>query len=106
MTAITKRALLATLAMLALAPAASAQCAPDAELAAGRAVGEAYLAAHPGADAASIAAELAPNGLCEETIAGLRARIQADFRDGRLFAFRGWRLSRTEAQLFALLAAG
>ncbi len=90
---------LAALTALAATPAL-AQSAPD--FSAGRAIGQAYLAAHP-TDIAVLRRELLPNGFSESAARDLGARVRADFAAGRVFVHRGWRLSATEAQLFALL---
>lgn len=100
-----KRDVLLALAALGagMALPASAQTgAPD--LAGGRAIGQAYLAANPDADLAALRNDLLPNGFVPEAGARLRARAAADFRAGRVFIFKGWRISETEARLFALLA--
>lgn len=98
-----RRDILVALAAVAGAAAtpAFAQTAPD--LAAGRAVGAAYLAAHPEADLARLRNDLLPDGFTPEAGARLSARARADFGGGRTFIFKGWRLSQAEAQLFALL---
>ncbi|QGZ93328.1 hypothetical protein [Terricaulis silvestris] len=102
-----KRELLLALAALgagAMLPAAAQQAgAPD--LSAGRAIGDAYRAANAGEDWGAIRAELAPSGLDAAAIARLRSLAAADFSAGRVFVHEGWRLSRTEGRLFALLAA-
>jgi hypothetical protein len=102
---LSKRDLLLALAALGASAAlpAAAQTAPD--LSAGRAIGDAYRAANPSEDWAAVRAELAPNGLDAAAIARLRGFAAADFGAGRVFIHEGWRLSRTEARLFALLAA-
>jgi hypothetical protein len=92
---------LAALAAGAALPAAAQTTAPD--LAAGRAVGAAYLAAHRQTNLSHLRNELLPNEFSAEGAARLRARAAADFRAERVFIFKGWRLSETEAQLFALL---
>lgn len=74
------------------------------DLSAGREIGAAWRAAHPDADVAALGAELLPDGLCAEALARLGERVRGDFRDGRVFTYRGWRLSQTEAQLFAVAA--
>jgi hypothetical protein len=94
---------LAALAAGAALPAAAQTAAPD--LTAGRAVGEAYRIAHPDADLTRLRNELLPNGFTAEAGERLRARAGADFRAARVFIFKGWRLSETEAQLFALLTS-
>jgi hypothetical protein len=104
---LSKRELLLALTALgasAVLPAAAQQAAsPD--LSAGRAIGNAYRAQNPGEDWAAIRAELAPRGLDAAAIARLRGLAAAEFGAGRVFVHEGWRLSRTEARLFALLAA-
>jgi hypothetical protein len=80
---------------------AAAQVNP-ADLAAGRAIGQAYLAAHP-ADLVALRNDLLPGGFTPGATAQLRTRAAADFRAARVFVFKGWRLSETEARLFALL---
>jgi hypothetical protein len=67
-------------------------------------IGQAYLAGHQGLDARRLQAELLPAGWTPAAAAKLRARAAADFRAGRLFVHRGWRLSDTEGRLFALAA--
>jgi hypothetical protein len=102
-----KRELLAALVALgagAVAPAAVAQPAA-LDVSAGRAIGEAYLAAHPAERLPALAAELLPAGLSDAALARLRAQAAADFGAGAVFVYEGWRLSRTEARLFALLTA-
>jgi hypothetical protein len=101
---ISRRDVVLALAALATAGAGSAAAqaaAPD--ISTGRAIGEAYMAVHPGADLARLRNELLPHGFTPAATAGLRERAAADFRAARVFVFRGWRLSETEAQLFALL---
>jgi hypothetical protein len=104
---LSKRELLLALSALgagAILPAA-AQTAAAPDLSAGRAIGEAYRAANPNEDWSAVRAELAPNGLDGAAIARLRTLAAADFGAGRVFVHEGWRLSRTEGRLFALLAA-
>ncbi|RYG30809.1 MAG: hypothetical protein EON93_14100 [Burkholderiales bacterium] len=67
-------------------------------------IGEAYLQARPGLDRQHLQRELLPDGWSEVTLAGLRQRVATDFREGRMFIHRGWRLSDTEGRLFALAA--
>jgi hypothetical protein len=102
---ISKRDLLLALAAITAGAAlpASAQTAP-LDLTAGRAIGAAYLAANPGTDLAAFRRELLPHGFTDESGSALRQRAAADFRAARVFIFKGWRLSETEARLFALLA--
>lgn len=77
--------------------------AREADLSAGRAIGHAYLDANAGVDLEALRNELLPVGFDSEAIPRLRARVAADFRAARVFVFKGWRLSETEARLFALL---
>jgi hypothetical protein len=92
---------LAALGASAALPAAAQTTGPD--LSAGRAIGEAYKAANPQVDLARLRNELLPGGFTQDAGPRLRARASADFRAQRIFIFKGWRLSATEAQLFALL---
>jgi hypothetical protein len=94
---------LAALSAGAATPAAGALPQIDPEGA--RRIGQAYLAgrAKP-LDAKRLQAELLPAGWTPAATAKLRARAAADFRAGRLFVHRGWRLSDTEGRLFALAA--
>jgi hypothetical protein len=92
---------LAALATSAAIPAAAQTGAPD--FSAGRAIGQAYLAANPGADLAALRRDLLPNGFDDAARERLRVRASDDFRAARVFIFKGWRLSETEARLFALL---
>lgn len=92
---------LGALAASAALPAAAQTSAPD--LSAGRAIGQAYLAATPGADLAAMRRDLLPNGFDDAAPQRLRERVSADFRAARVFVFKGWRISETEARLFALL---
>lgn len=106
---LSKRELLLALAASGVlgADAAHAQggCA-SLELSAGREIGAAWRAAHPDANLAALRAELLADGACADLIAELGARARADFRSGAVFTHRGWRLSETEARLFALLDGG
>jgi hypothetical protein len=93
------------LALAALGAGAALPAAAQAnpvDLAAGRAIGQAYLAAHP-TDLVALRNDLLPRGFTSEAAEQLRARAAADFRAVRVFIFKGWRLSETEARLFALL---
>jgi hypothetical protein len=92
---------LAALAAGAALPAAAQSNAPD--LSAGRAIGQAYLVANPSVDLAALRDDLLPNGFDQEAAQRLRGRAAEDFRAARVFIFKGWRLSETEARLFALL---
>ena len=105
MTRSRRRDILLALTALGLVPAA-ARAEPPALGVGAKAIREAYLAAHPSTDTARLAAELLPDGWSPDAEAALRQRVAADFRNGRLFLFRGWRLSLTEGQLFVLLGAG
>jgi hypothetical protein len=104
---LSKRDVLFALAALGAGAAfpAAAQTAAAPDLTAGRAIGEAYRAAHPGADLTRLRNELLPGGFTAEAGQRLRALAAADFRAARVFIFKGWRLSETEAQLFALLTS-
>lgn len=108
MTQLTKRQVLLALAALGAGTATRAiaqACAPALDLSGGKAIGEAWRADHPEADIAAIRDELLPQGFCDEAVAALRTRVAQDFRNGDIFVFRGWRMSETEARLFALLTA-
>ena len=83
-------------------PAAAALPQIDPEGA--KRIGQAYLAGRNGLDARRLQAELLPNGWSPAAGTKLRARAAADFKAGRLFVHRGWRLSDTEGRLFALAA--
>jgi hypothetical protein len=99
-----KRDVLLALAALAAGAAlpAAAQTNPT-DFTAGRHIGLAYLAARPETDLTALRNELLPSGFTDEAAARLRARVAADFRAARIFVFKGWRISETEARLFALL---
>jgi len=99
---LTKRNLLAALAALAVTPAL-AQTNSGLDLSAARSVGQAYLAAYPNADLSPLRAALSAGGP-NAAIEAARQRVRADFAAGRVFVYRGWRLSETEAQLCALLS--
>ena len=92
---------LAALAAGAALPAAAQTGAPD--LTAGRAIGQAYIAANPDVDLAALRNDLLPNGFSSEAEARLRGFAADDFRAARVFILKGWRISETEARLFALL---
>ncbi|WGM39370.1 hypothetical protein [Caulobacter sp. NIBR1757] len=106
MTKIARRDLLAALAALGVAgPALAAEpnrlwsgAIPPGALR----IGQAWLAQHPGHTAAALAGRLAPDGWSAATVEKLRLRVATDFRQGRVFQYRGWRLSDTEGALFAL----
>lgn len=67
-------------------------------------IGQAWLAEHRGVTAATLARRLAPDGWSPSALERLRLRVATDFRQGRVFRYRGWRLSDTEGALFALAA--
>ena len=98
MSALTRRALIACLAAVASGPAVAATPSglPALDPAAAKRIGDAWLVGHPTARAA-LERSLGPL-----TLAALRPRAAVDFRAGRMFAYQGWRLSQTEARLFAL----
>lgn len=99
-----KRDILRALAAISALAATPAMAQANPDLSAGRAIGQAYLAAHPNTDLAALRAALLPRGFNEASARDLGGRVRADFAAGRVFTHRGWRLSATEAQLFALLA--
>ena len=101
-----RRTVLIALAGLAAGAAAPAAALPQIDPEGARRVGQAYLDAHPGQrfDAARFKADLLPEGWNAAAAQRLRARAARDFRDGRLFVHKGWRLSDTEGRLFALAA--
>lgn len=106
---VARRDLLAALAALGVAPG-FAQGAAANPLWDGPAppgalrIGQAWLAGRPGVDAAALTRRLAPGGWSPATLEKLRLRIASDFRQGRVFRYRGWRLSDTEGALMALTA--
>jgi hypothetical protein len=105
---IARRDLLTALAALgALAPITAHAATPtgpwDGSVPAGaQRLGKAWLAENPGIDAAALTRRLAPGGWSPATLEKLRLRVATDFRQGRVFRYRGWRLSDTEGALFAL----
>jgi hypothetical protein len=101
-----RRTVLLALASLAAGAAAPAAALPKIDPEGARRIGQAYLDAHPGErfDRTRLQADLLPGGWSPEAAGRLRARAARDFRDGRLFVHRGWRLSDTEGRLFALAA--
>lgn len=107
MTILDRRRLLIALTAIAAGAtdAAFAQTTCTAlDLSGGRDIAAAWRAANPNADLEALRAALLPDGLCEESLAVLDARVRDDFRNGAIFIYRGWRLSETEARLFALAA--
>lgn len=99
-----RRHVLMALAALSAGVATPAAALPQIDPEGARRVGQAYLAGRKGVDAKRLQAELLPDGWTPAAAAKLRARAAADFRAGRLFVHRGWRLSDTEGRLFALAA--
>lgn len=98
-----RRHVLVALAALGTGVATPAGAAlPQIDPEGARRIGQAYLAARKGFDARRLQAELLPDGWTPKAAAALRARAAADFKAGRLFVHRGWRLSDTEGRLFAL----
>ncbi|MBU1376545.1 MAG: hypothetical protein KKE02_13970 [Alphaproteobacteria bacterium] len=107
MTPLDRRHVLLALTGLAAGAATPAVAAlPEIDPEGARRIGQAYLDSHPGRrfDAGRLQGDLLPDGWTPEASARLRARAAADFRAGRLFIHRGWRLSDTEGRLFALAA--
>ena len=107
MTMIARRDLLAALAALGAVPGFARAATPDPlwdgpTPPGARRIGQAWLAEHSGVTAAALARRLAPGGWSPATLEKLRLRIAADFRQGRVFRYRGWRLSDTEGALLAL----
>ena len=107
MTPLSRREILGALASITAIAATPgwAQTGAPLDLSAGRAIGQAWLIAHPGTRLAKLRAKLLPNGLDGRSVGQLRARAASDFRHGRTFIHEGWVMSETEAQLFALLTA-
>ena len=99
-----RRHVLVALAALGAGVATPAAALPQIDPEGAKRIGQAYLAGRKGLDARRLQAELLPNGWSPAAATKLRARAAADFRAGRLFVHRGWRLSDTEGRLFALAA--
>ena len=104
--ALNKRALLQTLAGLAVASAAGIAQAKTPAISGidpvGAAdIGRAWLEKTP-ATAAALRADLVPAS--DDTPARLMGRVRDDFRAGRMFVHKGWFLSETEAKLCALIS--
>lgn len=102
----TRRDLLTALIAFAAAPGLGVAAAPfpDLDHNAVRRIGQAWRDNHPGVTDRTLSARLFPAGRGPEALPALRAAVAADFRAGRIFVHRGWRLSDTEGALFALLA--
>lgn len=97
-----RRHVLMALAAIAAAPGTPAATLPQIDPEGARRIGQAYITqSRAPLTAAGLQAELLPHGW---SAADLRSRAAADFRAGRLFVHRGWRLSDTEGRLFALAA--
>lgn len=107
MTTLDRRAVLLAIAALGAGTAGPAAAAlPQVDPEGARRIGRAYLDGYPGRrwDRARLEADLLPRGWSPAAAKRLRARAAADFRAGRLFVHKGWRLSDTEGRLFALAA--
>jgi hypothetical protein len=101
-----KRDLLLALAALSASAALPALAQSSTlDLSAGRDIGRAYLAANPNTNLEALRLDLLPAGFDAQAGSRLRTRASEDFREARIFIFKGWRLSETEARLFTLLAA-
>ena len=107
MTVLARRDLLAALFAATALPALAQPTEPlfaDLDLTAAKRIGAAWLAAHPGTSARTLATGVFPEGRGPNALPALRRRVAEDFRRGAVFVHRGWRLSDTEGALFALLA--
>ena len=103
MTLARREVLTALAALGALSPALAHAAAWDGPSSpAAQRIGQAWLAQNPGTTAAKLTRRLAPNGWSDSTLEKLRLQVATDFRQGRVFRYRGWRLSDTEGALFAL----
>ena len=98
-----RRTVLLALAGLAAGAATPAEALPQVDPEGAQRIGQAYLRTRRVA-IERLKRELLPDGWNGAAAARLRARVAADFRDGRLFIHNGWRLSDTEGRLFALVA--
>jgi hypothetical protein len=103
-----RRDLLAALVAFAATPALARAATPDifAGLdpgAIGR-IGKAWRDQRAGVATRELAARLFPTGRGPDALPRLRAQAAADFSAGKVFTYRGWRLSDTEGALFALLS--
>ena len=99
------RALLAVGALSATgahARAADALAGVDAVAAAD--IGRVWLTMNPHATARALNAVLFPHGRGEAALQRLTGTVRSDFTDGKLFVYKGWRLSDTEGRICALIA--
>jgi len=103
MTPLDRRQVLLAIAALGAGAAAPAAALPQIDPEGARRIGAAYLETRR-MDMAALQAELLPDGWMPAALPRLRALAAADFREGRLFIHKGWRLSDTEGCLFALAA--
>ena len=107
MSMIGRRDLLLALAALgtglATAGGVSAAVLDGIDVQAAAKIGAAWRAARPNADLQAVKGQL---GAGEAGLRRLAAMAREDFRAGRVFVHRGWRLSDTEGALMALVAAG
>jgi hypothetical protein len=103
-----RRDLLAALVALAATPALARAATPDifAGLDPGSIgrIGRAWRDQHARVTVRDLAVRLFPAGRGPDALARLGALAAADFRAGKVFTYRGWRLSDTEGALFALLS--
>ncbi|MET3665691.1 hypothetical protein [Caulobacter sp. 1776] len=97
-------ALVAFAATPALVRAETADVFAGLDAAAVDRIGKAWRDQHAGVTARDLATRLFPAGRGPDALPRLRARAAADFREGVVFAYRGWRLSDTEGALLALLS--
>ena len=103
-----RRDLLAALVAFAATPALARAEATDVfagldPAAVGR-MGKAWRDQHADVTPRDLTARLFPAGRGPDALPRLRAQAAADFREGAVFAYRGWRLSDTEGALLALLS--
>lgn len=103
-----RRDLLAALVAFAATPALARAATPDIfagldAVAVGR-IGKTWRDQHAGVTAPELVARLFPTGRGPDALPRLRVQTAADFRAGKVFTYRGWRLSDTEGALFALLS--
>jgi hypothetical protein len=103
-----RRDLLAALIAFAATPALALAATPDIlvglDPGAISRIGETWRDQHPGVTARELTARLFPAGRGSDALPRLRDQAAADFRAGKVFTYRGWRLSDTEGALFALLS--